>query len=876
MRPYHALPVEDVYSSLKTGPDGLSQEEAAKRLTHYGPNILRQEPATSPLRIFLQQFANPAVWILIAAMAVSAYIDEMISVYTILAIVLLNAILGFTQEYRAEKAIANLRKLLSLRAHVIRGGEPQEIDAVTLVPGDIIILETGAKIGADCRIAQASNFRVEQSALTGESMPVTKTDKTVSERTAIADRSSMVYAGTVVTGGRSRAIVTGTNMETELGRIAKLIQETAPEPTPLQRKLAILARHLGILVVALAIIMFLAGTARGLEWHEMLLTAIALAVAAIPEGLPAVVTTALAIGVQRMARRNALMRKLPSVETLGACTVICSDKTGTFTHNQMTVRKLFVNDEVVDVTGSGYTPEGKFSCDPTSFEALLRIGALNNNAQLHKHGNTWEAIGDPTEAALLVSARKAGIDPSTLAKRYARSREIEFTSERKCMTTLHTAAGKSVAYTKGAPEVVLRQCSKLLIGGRVVHLTKDQRERILAQNEKFANDALRVLGFAYKDLDSGSSSASPKEIEKDLVFVGLQAMLDPPRQEARAAVRTCKEAGITVIMITGDHLTTAVAIAKELGIEGKAITGEDLEHVKDLDSQIDTIRVYARVDPIHKLKIVEALKRRGNIVAMTGDGVNDAPALKRADIGIAMGISGTDVAKDASAMVLVDDNFASIVRAVEEGRIIFDNIKKFVEYLLSSNTGEVLTLFCAIIFGLPLPILPLQILWINLVTDGLPALALGVDPPEPDVMQRKPARIDEHIVNKRRGIIIALVGAVMTVITLGIFMVYEPSQQLSLAQTMAFTTLMLLQMFNVLNQRSESKSLFTLGIFGNKWLWGAIGLSVAMQALVVHLPFFNTVFSTVPLTLMQWTVSIGAASLILFFMEGLKLLWRRG
>ncbi len=865
---FHAQEVKEVLEELSTSPKGLSSSDAEKRLQHYGPNSIKEEGKVRPLHIFIEQFSSPIIWILLAAMLISLVVGEMIDFYVIGAIVLLNAILGFVQEYKAEESILALKKLISLKATVMRDGEEKKIDASEIVPGDIILLETGDKIAADSRLISIVNLEVQEAALTGESIPVKKDIHSIKKEVAVADRDNMVFSGTIVTKGHGTAVVTSTGMNTEIGKIARIIQQSRPELTPLQKKLSQLGKFLGLAVIIIAIIVFGIGILTGKPAFVMFLAAIALAVAAIPEGLPAVVTLALSLGVQKMAKKNALVRKLPSVETLGACSVICADKTGTLTHNEMTVKRLYVNKEIVQVQGSGYSSEGRFSKDPKHFQLLLTSGVLNNNSKLKKENGEWKIIGDPTEAALLVSAKKAGIDIEALQDNYPRIAEMEFTSERKRMTTVHQRGDKKIAFTKGAPEVVLSLCNKISADGKAQHLGKREKENILNANEEFAKDALRVLAFAYKEPGKNDSP------EDEMTFIGLQALIDPPRQEVREAIAKCKTAGIKVVMITGDHLTTAQAIAKDLGIQGKAVTGLELEKIANLDGVVEDISIYARVNPSHKLKIIEALKKRKHIVAMTGDGVNDAPALKKADIGIAMGITGTDVAKEASDMVLADDNFASLVGAVEEGRMIFDNIKKFVEYLLSSNTGEVLTILVGILLGLPLPLIALQILWINLVTDGLPALALGAEPPEIGIMNKKPRKIEEKIVNKRRGITILFIGIIMMIGTLAIFDLYKPELNLIYAQTMAFTTLMMFQMFNVINMRSEEYSTFKLGIFSNKWLVGAIAIAVILQIIVVYVPFFNATFGTVPLKSVDWIWSVLVASSVLILGEIIKFFWK--
>jgi len=863
---YYQKSEKEVFEELQTSEKGLSQAEAETRLAKYGPNTIVEADKIHPLQIFARQFKSPLVWILIAAMIISFVVKEYTDFYVILAIVILNAILGFFQEYKAEEAIAALKKLISLKAIVIRSGMQKEIPASQLVPGDIIILHTGEKIAADARIIEAINLQTQEASLTGESMPVKKLTTTFKKILAVADRANMVFSSTIVTKGRGKAVVVGTGTSTEIGRIAKLIKEAKPEPTPLQKKLSHLSKFLGIAVIAIALIVFGIGVLYGNAAFTMFLAAIALAVAAIPEGLPAVVTVSLAMGVKKMARHNALVRKLPSVETLGACTVICSDKTGTLTHNEMTVKRIYANDEIIEITGSGYSPEGRFTKSPHRFKELLIAGALNNDAKLKKENASWKIIGDPTEAALLVSAKKAGLNPDQLQQKCKRLGEIEFTSERKIMTTVNKLGQKSTAYTKGAPEVVLSLCNRALIDGRVVRISKTQKEKILEINEKFAKGALRVLGFAYKELDG---KIATKDVEKEMIFLGLQAMIDPPRPEVKDAIKKCETAGIKVVMITGDHKETAMAIARQLGMKGKAVTGMDLDRIENFENIVEDIVVYARVNPTHKLKIIEALKKKGHIVAMTGDGVNDAPALKKADLGIAMGITGTDVAKEASDMILADDNFASIVNAVEEGRTIFDNIKKFVEYLLSSNMGEVLTIFIGILLHMPLPLIAIQILWINLVTDGAPALALSSEPPEPRLMKRPPRKVEERIVNKKRGIMIFLIGLLMMLGTLGVFQWYNPETNLIYAQTIAFTTLMMYQMFNVVNMRSEDYSIFSLK--WNKWLVGAIILSVLLQIGVVHLPFMNSIFNTTPLQAFDWLIAVAIGASVLVFGEAVKL-----
>ncbi|MBI4144652.1 calcium-translocating P-type ATPase, SERCA-type [Candidatus Woesearchaeota archaeon] len=852
---FHDKTAKEVFTELQTTESGLSSSEAERRLGIYGPNTLAAQTAISPSRIFLSQFANPLVWVLLAAMAISFLVKEYTDFWAIAAIVVLNAVLGFVQEYRAETAIASLQKLTALKAKVLRDGKERLMDSAVLVPGDIVLLETGDKVPADARLVEIVNLQTQEAALTGESTPVHKQLKQVASMAQVADRSDMVFSGTIVTAGRAKAVITGTADKTELGMIATLIQEAEREKTPLQKKLGQLSVWLTILVVAIATVVFVAGAVEGRPLFEFLLAAIALAVAAIPEGLPAIVTISLAFGVQRMASRNALIRKLPSAETLGSCTVICADKTGTLTANEMTVRKVYVDGEVVSVTGSGYSPDGEFSSHPRDLGLLLSIGALCNNSRLSQEGASWRVFGDPTEAALLVSAEKAGLSGNMPS----RVGEIEFTSERKLMTTFHRLDSKVVAYVKGAPDVVLDRCSRTIRDGKLHKLTDADRKRILDANARFGRDALRVLGFAYRETAERTEKA-----EKDLIFVGLQAMIDPPRPEARDAVAECRTAGIKVIMITGDHPQTALAVANELGITGDILTGAQLETM-DLDPYVEKVSIYARVNPEHKIRIIEALQKRGHVVAMTGDGVNDAPALKKADIGIAMGLAGTDVAKDASVMVLADDNFAAIVSAVREGRRIYDNIGQFIEYLLSSNLGEVLTVFGALIAGWTLPVSAIQLLWINLVTDGLPALALGVEPAAPDVMKRAPRNASQGILHGR-VLELFLVGLTMMTGSLFLFNMYEGAK----AMTVVFTGLVIMQMFNVLNQRSERLSVFQMRPFSNPWLWLAIISSVLLQVIVVHTPL-NVFFDSVPLSGIDWLWVVGVSLSVLVMDELIKL-----
>ena len=866
---YYTLTAQDTCKALKTTDKGLSNHEAEQRLHKYGFNELKKEKYISPWKILFQQFTSPLVWILLVALIISIILGEKIDAIVIALIVILNALLGFVQEFKAEKAIEALQKLTSLKAKVIRNGKEIKIESKLLVPGDILVLETGDKIPADARLIEVHSFQTQEGSLTGESQPVTKILNNLKEKTPLADRKNMVYASTIVTKGRAHAIITATGMNGEVGKIAKLIQESHEQLTPLQKKLRDLGKYLTIAVVVVAIIIFFVGLLGGQSASVMFLTAIALAVAAIPEGLPAVITISLALGIKRMVKKNALIRKLPSVETLGSVTTICTDKTGTLTHNQMTVTKIYANNQEYKVLGSGYEPKGTFLidqklADPLPLHQLLKIGSLCNDAKFEKNR---EVLGDPTEAALIVSAEKAGLTNEQLNKLSPRTDEIPFTSERKMMTTFH----KTTSYTKGAPDILINQCNRILIKGKVRRLDREQKRIIIKQNKKFAQQALRVLGFAYNE------NTNPKEAETNMIFVGLQAMIDPPREEVKVAIKKCQDAGIRVIMITGDQISTAEAIAKQIGIKGKAITGQELDDIKNLEKEIKNIGVFARVNPEHKLDIVKALKNKGHVVAMTGDGVNDAPALKKADIGVSMGITGTDVAKEASDMILTDDNFTSIVNAIEEGRGIFDNIRKFVNYLLSCNLGEISVIFFASIFAsisggnLFLPLTAIQILWINLITDGLPATALSLDPHSPGLMDRKPRPPRESILSKELRTDIIIFGVLMGAVSFGLFLLYLKSGETKV-QTIVFTSLVFFELVRLYTIRKDYK----LSFFSNRWLIGAVLLSIVLHLVTIYTPL-SKIFKTTALSLMDWGVLVVASvvllvlyKIIMFFVDRKK------
>jgi Ca2+-transporting ATPase len=863
---------------------GLKSDAVAARLEQYGRNQLQEAPKRSPLSIFLDQFKDFVIWVLIGAAIVSGVLQEVVDAVAIIAIVILNAILGFAQEYRAEKSLAALKKLSSPTSKVIRDGQHGLIPSEELVPGDVIELEAGDSVPADCRVAWVtSNFSVQEASLTGESTPVVKTAAVLEEReVSLADRANMVYAGTSVASGRAKGLVAETGMRTELGKIAGMIQEIERESTPLQKKLEQFGKWIVYLCFVLVAAVFLLEWARGGRMLDVFLTAVSLAVAAIPEGLPAVVTIALALGVQRMVKRHALIRRLRSVETLGSATVICSDKTGTLTRNEMTVQAVFAGGQLFRVTGIGYAPKGSFlagdqNVNPQNYPELMKtlaVGVLCNGAQLVQEQSSYKIVGDPTEAALLTVAAKAGIWKGQEERKSPFIDELPFDSERKKMTVIRQVDDRQMAFVKGAPDVLLADCINIETQGAVRPLTAADRKQIAAANDDLTGQAMRVLGMAYRDLDGHAGKFEVDAVEKDLTFVGLIAMIDPPREEVKQAIRECTTAGIRTVMITGDHKNTATAIAKQLGFfkeDSLALAGEELDTLsqEQLEQQVDRIPVYARVSPEHKLRVVRAWRSRREIVAMTGDGVNDAPAVKEADIGVAMGITGTDVTKEVSDMVVTDDNFASIVAAVEEGRGIYDNILKFVHYLLSCNAGEILVMFLSSLVGLPVPLLPVQILWINLVTDGLPALALGVDPTDPEIMKRRPRPPEERVVTRHRGFLMLAQGAFIAVCSLGAYalVLYVEDEGLGRARTACFVVLAVSQLFHSYNCRSLTESLFKIGLFTNRHLLLATGISFGLQMAVVYTPGLQTVFNTEPLSLFDWVLAIAMSSLPLWGTE---------
>ena len=874
---WHALSVNDVLTKLDVDPSrGLSTEEAAARLKTYGPNALMASKKASPWRLLLAQFQNVLVIILLLGAFLSGVLGHEVEAIAIAVIVIFAVLLGFVQEFRAERALEALRHMAAPLATVLRGGKQIEIKAAEVVPGDILFLNAGDKIAADARVIESISLHADEAALTGESMPVPKhAAGDIPANAPVGDRLTMLHAGTAITYGRGRAVVAATGMQTEFGKIAGLLASVESTETPLQQNLDKVGKMLAKAALVIVVIISALGFYRGEGLLEVVIFGIALAVAVVPEALPAVVTISLAIGVQRMARRHALIRRLPAVETLGATTVICSDKTGTLTKDEMTIRRIAVGGRVYEVTGSGYVPEGQFLVDGKQREPdeplleLLQGGVLCSDARLIKDGAEWDLIGDPTEGALVVAAAKAGLFKEELDRQFPRTDEVPFTSETKRMTTLHG----SIAYVKGAPELLLPSCSRWIGPNGEQPLDDAAREEILAAAKRMGQQALRVLAIARKNV------AKVSEAENGLILLGLVGMIDPPRPEAKAAVAECHDAGIKVIMITGDHPVTAEAIARELGIleGGKVVTGAQLETMDEaaLAAEVESIDVFARVSPAHKLKVVAALQSRGHVVAMTGDGVNDAPALKKADIGIAMGITGTDVTKEAGAMTLTDDNFASIVAAVEEGRIIFGNIKKYLMYLLSSNIGEITLMTVATIVGVPLPLSAVQILYVNLATDGLPALALAVDPPEADLMSRKP-RNTRHGIFTRRVIALLLCGGLWTMTAnFALYMwALGSGRSESEAMTMTFVCLVLIQFFNAYNFRSEQQSAFRRPL-ANKWLNLAVFWEILLLLAVIYVPFLQIPFGTFALTGSDWIIIIAAAFTIMPVMEIFKWILRR-
>ncbi|MEW5872007.1 MAG: cation-translocating P-type ATPase [Chloroflexota bacterium] len=918
---WHALGADEVLDELKTlAEQGLTAEEAAKRLQEYGPNQLTEAPPTTFWQMLWEQFNNFVVMMLIVAAIISAVLGDHVEAAAIMAIVILNATLGVIQERRAEQALAALRKLAAPDAHVIREGSRQVISASQLVPGDVVLLEAGNYVPADVRLVEALNLRIEEAALTGESVPVQKdASARLESDIPLGDRKNTAFMGTLVNYGRGKGVVVSTGMRTQIGMIAEMLQSVEQEPTPLQRRLDQLGKTLGWAALAICGLVFLVGLLRGYAILDMFIVAVSLAIAAVPEGLPAVVTISLALGMREMIKRHALIRRLSSVETLGSATVICSDKTGTLTQNEMTATRMWVDGELFSISGSGYAPHGEFSHNGSSASladypaalTTLWVAALNNDAGLEESGEietkkTYRMVGDPTEGALVVAAAKAGARSRELNSAYPRVQEVPFDSGRKRMITInkiHNPLPEDISpfydgekrewyavTVKGAPDVVLNLCNYYQrMDDQIAPLDETGRMRVLAANDLMTQDALRVLGMAYKVTPNFPDVNDIEALEKDLVFAGMVGMIDPPRPEVPPALEIGLRAGIRTVMITGDYPNTARAIAESIGLlrpGHKVLTGPELNHMDEttLQEEARHTDVFARVSPEHKLRIVEALRASNEVVAMTGDGVNDAPSIKRADIGVAMGITGTDVAKESADMVLTDDNYASIVSAVEQGRIIYDNIRKFVFFLLSSNVAEIMIIFLATLAGLPTPLTAIQLLWLNLLTDGAPALALAMEKGDPDIMNRKPRPKNEPIINASMGLGIVIqtitqTGATLTAFALGLLWHLGDQGAIPLggnplmallqfdwrnvdvqtAETMAFVTLSLCELFRAYTVRSERISIFKLGIFSNRYMQYAVGLSIVLMLLVVSVPFLQPIFNTHFMSATEWVVVLSLA-----------------
>jgi len=881
---WHAIEAQEALSKLKSEKTGLSSTEAAERLKKYGPNQLAAGEKTSPLKIFLGQFKSILILILIAAALVSFATGHQFDASIILIIVILSASLGFVQEYRAEKALEALTKMLVPTATVLRDGKEVQIAAKDIVPGDILVLKEGDKIAADARLIESNNLHVNEAPLTGESVPVGKNTEKVAKTAAILDKKDMVFSGTAVTSGKARALVVLTAMNTEFGKIAKQVSAVEKKETPLEKRTKEIGKWLGLASLAVSITVIILGVARGLPLLDMVLFGIALAVAAVPEALPAIVTGSLAIGMYKMAKRNALVRKMPAVETLGSTTVICTDKTGTLTKGEMTVRKVYVADTTIDVSGVGYSPQGAFDeknkaiMETEGFSLLMKGAVLCNDADVVQEEDRWIVKGDPTEGALVVATLKAGVKKDEIRQAYPRINEFPFSSDRKRMTTVHSSQlqsdSKKLVFMKGAPEVILRYCSHIHAVTKTEELTEQRLKAVLAANEEMASGGLRILGLAYKEMSGDLINCKEEAAESELVFLGLIGMMDPPRKEAIQAVKLCRQIGIKTVMITGDHKLTALTVAKEIGIyqQGdEVLTGEDLEQIsqEEFESKVRKVSVYARVSPMHKLKIVEAWKKKGEVVAMTGDGVNDAPALKKSDIGIAMGITGTEVTKESADLVLADDNFATIVKAVELGRWTYDNIKKYLTYLLQANLVEIVILSFAVLAGFPLPLLPVHILYVNLATDGLPAIALGLSPPEPDVMKRPPRNPKETIFTK--DIKVFLIRAIMveTPLLLWVFISSLPLG-LQVAQTRLFLVLIFFELVIALSCRSLKYTLIKAR--PHKLLVGTILWEIGLILLITNVPFLRESFNLAPVGIYEIILIAGLSAIVLLTIEVTKFL----
>ena len=875
---WHTLSTDEAAHRLETNyQTGLTAAQVAERTARHGPNALHEKGGRSPWRMLIDQFADFMIIVLIVAAVISGIVGDVQDTIAIIVIVILNTVIGFIQEYRAERAMAALKRMAEASARVLRDGQVQTINASELVPGDVVLLEAGNVVPADFRLVEAAQLRIDESALTGESVAVEKQIHPISVVDApLGDKTCLAYKGTIVTYGRGRGLVIATGMQSELGKIATLLSEDDDSKTPLQKRLAGFGKRLALAALAICVLVFVIGIMRGEPLLLMFMTAVSLAVAAIPEALPAVVTISLALGAHKMVKQHALIRRLPAVETLGSVTFICSDKTGTLTQNKMHVTRLYADGIDAEMYADGelcktWQDEKKTEPWLTLFHAL----ALSNDAHVDNHGKIQ---GEPTEAAFLRAAQEAGWDKAALEGEMPRLKELPFDSERKRMTTFHRTEDGAIAYTKGSPEALVSQCTHMLTSSGKQAINQ---AALLQQAENMAANGLRVLAFAYRNWDAMPDSEQPDELERELVFLGFIGLIDPPRHEAKEAVSLCKSAGITPVMITGDHPATARAIAHELGIlvdsAGRVMTGAELAKLdqQTFEAEVELVRVYARVDPAQKIKIVRALQDKGEIVAMTGDGVNDAPALRAADIGVAMGKGGTDVAREAAHMVLLDDNFATIVNAVRYGRRLYDNIRKFIRYVVTTNSAEVLTIFLAPFLGLPIPLLPIHILWINLVSDGLPALALTAEPAEPGIMSRPPRPPNESLFANGVWQHMIWVGLLMAGLTL-VTQAYAYHSGSAHWQTMAFTVLTLSQLGHVLAIRSEKESLFSIGLFSNIPMAVAVIVTFILQMATIYEPAFNPIFKTEPLSMSELALCLALSSVVFIAVEIEKWLIRLG
>lgn len=858
---WYQLDVVDTFKKLGSSAEGLSDTEAEERLERYGPNVFAQEEKTSKLKILLHQFKSPLIYILIIAAVVTVLLHEYIDSGVIIVVVILNAVIGYVQEFKAEESMRALKEMVLPKARVLRNGKEKEITIEELVPGDVVLIASGGKVPADLRLFKTIELKVEEAALTGESIPVEKVTTPIEEPNLTpGDQKNMGFTGTIVVSGRGRGVVVETGTGTVLGQIAEQVREVEGARTPVQDKLERFAKLIGLVVIGFSVLVFGAGIWRGEKISEMFMVAVATAVSAIPEGLPVAVTIAMAIGVARMARRNAIIRKLPAVETLGSTTVICSDKTGTLTKNEMTVRLIYDGEHTYELTGSGYEPKGKIlheklplrAPERKNLEQVLRIGLLCNESDIYEENGLHKVDGDPTEGALIVSAGKAGLDPEEERQKYPQISILPFESEHGYMATLHKCEGRNLVYVKGSPENVLHMCTDCLIEGEL------RTERILDASHHFAQEGLRVLAMGFKEVSGDKEELTHQDVESGIIYAGLQGMIDPPRPEAVQAIEGCKQAGIRTVMITGDHAITALAIAKKLGIGGdepEVLRGKELEAVTEdeLFRKVKDVSVYARVSPQHKLTITQQLLRRGEVVAVTGDGVNDAPALKAAHIGVAMGKTGTDVAKEASDMVLADDNFATIFSAVEGGRVVYDNIKKVTLFLVSCGFGELLAILATILMGYPIPYIAAQILWLNLVTNGLQDIALALEPGEKGVLRRPPRSPKEGILSSLMIQRTLLMGTILAAGTLFVFISrLEAGMPLERARTAALTTMVFFQFYQALNCRSESESIFKISLARNPFLLFSMIAAFFAQLAVLYVPALRWIFRTEPIGFVGW------------------------